>query len=252
MRVVLVEDEKRAMRGLRSLLESMAQDIEIIGEASDGVLAFEMIKNLKPDVVFTDIRMQYMDGLSLIRAVRDYGYDTKFVIISAYEDFDYARAAISLNVVEYLVKPITAQEMKGVLDRLLNGKTGEDEAPSNDRLRDQYPQAHPVVIKALDYIEENYPERINQKEMAGQLGVSAEYFSYLFSRDVRANFSRFVRHYRIEKARELIAAGEQNGETLALATGFSDIKYFYKCFKEETGQNLSEYRRGFMQNDGDI
>ena len=253
MRVILVEDEKRAMRGLRSLLESLMQGIEIVGEAADGAIAFEMIKNLSPDVVFTDIRMQYMDGLALIRAVRDYGYDTKFVIISAYEDFDYARAVIPLNVVEYLVKPITAQEMQRVLDRLAEEmaerkETGETRHSAAKRLSEQYPQAHPVVGKALDLIEKNYASKISQKEIAERLGVSAEYFSYLFSRDIQENFSRFIRKFRIEKVKELLEKGEQNAEVLARETGFSDIKYFYKCFKEETGMNLTEYRKKTGQN----
>ena len=245
MRVIIVEDEKRAMRGLRSLLESLQDGIEIVGEASDGVLAFEQIKNLKPDVVFTDIRMQSMDGLALIRAVRDYGYDTQFVIISAYEEFDYARQALSLGVVDYLVKPITAQEVKEVLQRLSQEKTRKKTPADNvsGDLRNQYPQAHPLILKALDHIEDNYASRINQKELAETLGITAEYFSYLFSKDVQESFSRFVRHYRIEKACELLDGGEINAETIARSVGFSDIKYFYKCFKEETGQSLSEYRR---------
>ena len=81
MRIVIVEDEKRAARGLRSLLERISADYTIVGEAPDGISAFELIKKEQPDLVFTDIRMQFMDGLALIKAVREYGLDTRFVII---------------------------------------------------------------------------------------------------------------------------------------------------------------------------
>lgn len=240
MRIVIVEDEKRAARGLRSLLERISADNTIVGEAPDGISAFELIKKEQPDLVFTDIRMQFMDGLALIKAVREYGLDTRFVIISAYEEFDYARAALKLNVTDYLVKPVTEDEVRQVMEHL---KTHEKEQSQEKHLRDVYPLAHPVILKALDAIEKDYPSRISQKELAERLGVTAEYFSYLFAKDVQETFSRFLRRYRISKACEQLDAGEESAETIAYRVGFSDMKYFYKCFKDETGQNLSEYRR---------
>ena len=240
MRIVIVEDEKRAARGLRSLLERISADYTIVGEAPDGISAFELIKKEQPDLVFTDIRMQFMDGLALIKAVREYGLDTRFVIISAYEEFDYTRAALKLNVTDYLVKPVTEEEVRQVMEHL---KAQEKEQDQEKRLRDAYPLAHPVILKALDAIEKDYSSRISQKELAEKLGVTAEYFSYLFAKDVQETFSRFLRRYRISKACEQLDAGEESAETIAYRVGFSDMKYFYKCFKDETGQNLSEYRR---------
>ena len=190
MRIVIVEDEKRAARGLRSLLERISADYTIVGEAPDGISAFELIKKEQPDLVFTDIRMQFMDGLALIKAVREYGLDTRFVIISAYEEFDYARAALKLNVTDYLVKPVTEEEVRQVMEHL---KAQEKEQDQEKRLRDAYPLAHPVILKALDAIEKDYSSRISQKELAEKLGVTAEYFSYLFAKDVQETFSRFLR-----------------------------------------------------------
>ena len=166
-----------------------------------------------------------------------------FVIISAYEEFDYARAALKLNVTDYLVKPVTEDEVRQVLERL---KGQGKETPKEMRLRDEYPLAHPVILKALDAIEKGYSSRISQKELAEKLGVTAEYFSYLFAKDVQETFSRFLRRYRIGKACDLLREGEDNAETVAYRVGFSDMKYFYKCFKDETGQSLSEYRRNII------
>lgn len=242
IKVLIVEDEKRASRGLCSLLYMISDEIEIVGEASDGRIAFEMIQNLHPDVVFTDIRMPYMDGIALIKAVKEYGIDVKFVIISAYEEFEYARQAVSLGVLEYLVKPITLEEAKDVWDKIReSGK--KPLQGQNGKLKDDYPQAHPLVQKALDLIECSYGTRISQKDMAEKLGISAEYFSFLFSRDVKENFSKFLRKYRIEKARQMIDKGEFSCEQIAYSVGFSDMKYFYKCFKDEIGMNVSEYKR---------
>lgn len=242
IKVLIAEDEKRASRGLCSLLSMISDEIEIVGEASDGRIAFEMIQSLQPDVVFTDIRMPYMDGIALIKAVKEYGIDVKFVIISAYEEFEFARQAVSLGVIEYLVKPITLEDAEAVWEKIReSGNSKQDR--QNKKLKDDYPQAHPLVQKALDLIECGYGTKISQKEIAEKLGISAEYFSFLFSRDVRENFSKFLRKYRIEKARQMIDKGEGSCEQIAYSVGFSDMKYFYKCFKDETGMNVSEYKR---------
>lgn len=244
MRIVIAEDEKRASRGLRSLLESISPEAEVVAEAADGRQAFEMIQLHHPDVVFTDIRMPYMDGISLIRAVKDQRIDVRFVIISAYEEFEYARQAISLGVVDYLVKPVTQEDARKVWNKLTNEHlSGQAEQAEQGELKAEYPQAHPLIQRALDIIQSSYATKISQKDLADMLGISAEYFCFLFKRDTKENFARFLRHYRIEKAKQLLDEGKIPREDIPYSVGFSDPKYFSKCFKEETGINVTEYTR---------
>lgn len=245
MKIIIAEDEKRASRGLKNLLEMISDDCEVVAEAPDGEKAFELIKVLRPDVVFTDIRMPVMDGISLIRAVRSIGLDTKFVIISAYEEFELARKAISLGVLEYLVKPLTYEDVEQVLKKISRKETGSlrtTEAAAE--LKSQYPDAHPLVLKSLEIIETSYMTKISEKDLADMLEISAEYFSFLFNRDVGKNFSKFLRKYRMEKAKILLESGTMPKEMVAFHVGFSDGKYFNKCFKEETGVSVSAYARG--------
>lgn len=107
MRILIAEDEQRARRGLKSLITSISDKYEVTAEVSDGKQALELIQIIKPDVVFTDLRMPYMDGISLIKSVQALELQTKYVIVSAYEEFEVARQALSLGVSDYLVKPIT-------------------------------------------------------------------------------------------------------------------------------------------------
>ncbi|MGI6018831.1 MAG: response regulator transcription factor [Marvinbryantia sp.] len=244
MRVIIAEDEKRASRGLHSLLLAVSEDCEVVAEAADGQKAFELIKILQPDVVFTDIRMPYMDGIDLIRAVRSQGMDTKFVIISAYEEFNLARQAIALGVIDYLVKPLTLEDIQKVWERLeVSGITSACAEDTGYNLKSKYPDAHPLILKALNFIECSYATKISQRELAEKLGISAEYFSFLFSRDIGANFARFLKEYRIEKAKELLDEGSTPTDQIPYSVGFSDPKYFYKCFKEVTGMKMTEYKR---------
>lgn len=152
VRILIAEDEKRASRGLRNLIMMVSDKHEIVGEAADGKEAFELMKLLEPDVVFTDIKMPYMDGISLIRAARAQDIKIKFVIISAYEEFELARQAISLGVTDYLVKPLVPEDIEDIIHRLEENSSITWDKENRD-LKSRYPNAHPLILKAMHIIE---------------------------------------------------------------------------------------------------
>lgn len=238
MKIVIVEDEPRAARGLRNLLEEEDESIEIAGIAADGREALDLIRYHAPDVVITDIRMPGMDGMELIRAIRAQNIPCRIVIVSAYEEFETAREAISLGVTDYLVKPIVREDVHNLLDKLQNRRQRWEQ---NSELVDRYPKAQPLVRHALKIIEDSYQTRLMQRDVAESLGVTAEYFSYLFTKNIGVNFARFLRMYRIEKAKGFLASGKASKNDVYERVGFSDNKYFQKCFKEETGIGVSEF-----------
>lgn len=241
MRILIAEDEPGAARGLSSLIRQSDPDSEIVGIAYDGREAFDMALELQPDVLMTDIRMPVMGGLELIRAVRARRLPFRIVIISAYEDFEAAREALSLDVDDYLVKPVMREDVEKVLGKLRHEPGAWLEEDFD--LKKRYPDAHPLVLKALKIIEDSYATHLRQAEVAESLGVTAEYFSFLFNRDVHMNFSRVLRKYRIEKAKKLLSEPGTDKEEVWRSTGFSDVRYFQRVFKEETGMTVSEFMR---------
>ena len=245
MRILIAEDEPRAMRGLKNLITSISEGYQIVAEAMDGRQALELLQQTKPEVVFTDLKMPYMDGMALIRAAHALECQTEFVLVTAYEEFDVAREAIGLGVFDYLVKPITVEDVAHVLERLAAklGGASEHGLPEGS-LRDQYPSAHPLVRKTLHIIEESYASKLNQKELAQMLGISQEYLCYLFNKDVGEPFAKFVKKYRIEKAKYLLSSGRAAKDEVAYQVGFSDAKYFGKVFREVAGVSVAEYVRG--------
>ena len=190
MRVLIAEDEERARRGLKTLIMSISDRYEVVAEASDGKQALELIQIVKPDVVFTDLKMPYLDGMGLIKAAQAAGISAKYVIVSAYEDFDVARQAISLGVKEYLVKPITYDEVQELMERL-DADGGNYMCLDEKSLKEKYPDVHPLVRKALSFIENGYASKISQKELAENLGISQEYLCYLFNKDVGRDIFTF-------------------------------------------------------------
>lgn len=118
-RVLLVDDEYFARQGLKNLMDWQRFGYEVCAEADNGEEALQHIETLKPDVVITDIRMPVLDGLALIRSVRESGnVHTKFIIISGYSDFTYAQQAIKYDVENFILKPIDEEELLSTLNKL--------------------------------------------------------------------------------------------------------------------------------------
>ena len=117
-KVFLVDDEIVVREGIRSNFPWEQTDFVLAGEAPDGEIALSMIQDIKPDILITDIRMPFMDGLQLCRSAMRTMPWMYVIILSGYDDFAYAREAISLGVKEYLLKPVSGQELLQVLKRI--------------------------------------------------------------------------------------------------------------------------------------
>lgn len=111
IKVFLVEDEVIVREGIKNNIDWAGNGYEFCGEASDGELAFPMISKEKPDIVITDIRMPFMDGLELSRLIKKELSQIKIIILSGHEEFEYAKEAIQIGIEEYLLKPISSDEL---------------------------------------------------------------------------------------------------------------------------------------------
>ncbi|MBO4267704.1 MAG: response regulator [Lachnospiraceae bacterium] len=118
IKVFLCEDEFVVREGIKKNIDWAGNGYEFIGEASDGELALPLIRKLEPDIVITDIKMPFMDGLELSRIIRKELPFIEIVILSGYEEFDYAKQAISIGVAQYLTKPISGDDLLRELDLL--------------------------------------------------------------------------------------------------------------------------------------
>jgi len=117
-KVFLVEDEIVVREGIRNSIPWEKTQYDLTGEAPDGELALSMIQETKPDILITDIRMPFMDGLALSRIIKKTLPWIKIIILSGHDEFEYAREALSIGVDEYLLKPVSAQEMLRAMDKL--------------------------------------------------------------------------------------------------------------------------------------
>lgn len=118
LKVFLVEDEFVVREGIKNNIDWKAHGYEFCGEASDGELAFPMIQKIKPDIVITDVKMPFMDGLALSRLIKKELPWIEIIILSGYEEFEYAKEGIAIGVARYLTKPISGDELLREVDEL--------------------------------------------------------------------------------------------------------------------------------------
>lgn len=131
LKVFLVEDEIVMREGIKNNVAWEKEGFDFVGEASDGELAYPMIQETKPDIVITDIKMPFMDGLELSRLIKKELPETKIIVLSGYDDFDYAKQAIGIGITDYLLKPISSAKLleavKVVAEKIQKERTEKGE-----------------------------------------------------------------------------------------------------------------------------
>lgn len=166
-RIILVDDEEEVRKGIIRKIDWEALGFQVVGDAENGQDALEKIEQLEPDVVMTDIRMPYMDGLTLTSWIRQKYPSVKVLIFSGFDDFEYAQKAIKLNVTEYILKPVNVEELTRILNRVKENLDQEIEQRRDvDRLRESYLSSLPILRELFlnDMVRGNMPaENIRQK-----------------------------------------------------------------------------------------
>ncbi|MBO4863908.1 MAG: response regulator [Eubacterium sp.] len=118
IKVFLVEDEYAIREGIKKSVNWEQSGFTLVGEAGDGEVAFPKILKSKPDILITDIRMPFMDGLELSKLVKKELPDIRIIVLSGYDDFNYAKEAISIGVEEYILKPVSGENLMKELDKV--------------------------------------------------------------------------------------------------------------------------------------
>lgn len=145
-RVVLADDEPEVLRSIQRTLDWEKYGFSVVGAFLNGLDVLEFLENHDVDIVFTDIRMPFMDGIELMHKIKEKYPYIKLVIISGYDDFQYAKEALIHGVLDYILKPINAREMSEVLQKVKDKMDTElEEKQSIQKLRNLYLENQPII-----------------------------------------------------------------------------------------------------------
>ena len=239
LNVYIADDEVWITLGLKKLLEKLNMDVYIVGTANNGLTAKEEIGMFKPDVVFTDIRMPGLSGLELLQAIPEVSPDSRVVLISGYAEFEYAREAIKYHAFDYLLKPIKEEDLKRVMDSIVNKTGGMDEEIVYESSQ-TYDKA---IDNVISEIREHYMEDISLTSLASKYNISMGRLSEMIKEKLKVNFSDYIASLRIQRAKELLRDESISIQEIAEIVGYNDYFYFTKVFKKVEGISPSKYRK---------
>ena len=240
LKVLVVEDEEMIRKGIVLTVDWAALDCVVVGEAANGEEALQAARRYEPPLIITDLKMPKMDGIEMLQKLREQGCTAPAIILTAYDSFEYARSAMRLGAVDFLLKPFHDGELEQAvltLQKNLQAQSAHEIVLPKKGGQSRY------VLSAMDYIAENYANPSLTVGMVAQaLGLSEGHLSHLFKKETEQTLLSYLTRYRIHKSMELLRDCRRKVYEVAESVGYRDIAYFSATFKRLTGVSPSEYQ----------
>ena len=243
-RVVLIDDERRIVEGLRKVVRWADYNCSVAGVAGNADEGSALIRELRPHILFTDIRMPGKDGLAMVAGLRSEFPDLQVAILTGYRDFAYAQEAIRLGVTRFLLKPSKMDEIKEALQAIVEHLDKKREATAGEEAADEPAQCAGsfIVNQALDYMEKNSWQKLGLQTVADCCYVSQWHLSKLLNRYQGKSFYDILNAIRIGKAKLMLADPSLKIWEISEAVGYTDTAHFARTFKKLEGMSANEYR----------
>ncbi|MEG2653685.1 MAG: AraC family transcriptional regulator [Ruthenibacterium sp.] len=234
----MADDEKLIANNIARKIEKINDSFEVVAIARDGLEAYELSAKLLPDVVFSDIKMPELDGIALIERLHREFPSIKTVIISGFNDFEFARSALQSRTVDYLLKPINPFELKQTLEKIEAELLAalQKLAPR----RDDSPAE--IVKHVMEYLQHNYAQAIDFTQLSQQYNFSSSYLSKIFKEQSGTTPGKYLMDYRMNAAKKLLMDTNLSVKDIGEKVGFTDPFHFSKSFKSATGVSPAQYR----------
>ena len=255
-RVLLVDDEQIERMALAKKIDRYYGDKVNIYHAVNGREAVDMCSEHKNDIIIMDISMPEMNGVMAAKFIRQIDDKCSIIFLTAYDDFEYARNAIKIRALDYLLKPCDINDLLAVMDMAIQKLDRECDFKGNTK--ENKPERKRENVKNFDeqttikylreYVENNYTFDISMQEVAEDMGYSDAYFSKLFKQYFNQNFTAYLTEYRIKKAKELLTDTNNSIKDISRMVGYEDSNYFAKIFKRIVGEIPSKFRENLIEN----
>ena len=246
LKVLIVDDETVVRRGIVLGMNWASMDCVVVGEAANGEEGLAAAERYNPSLIITDVRMPRMDGIEMMRRLRERDCTAHFIVLTAYDEFDYARSALRYGAADYLLKPFHDGELEETIARIRSrAQAAAPAAPAAPVLPEgQGPEKSKYVREALTYLSEHYNDPdISVSSVARSLGVSDGHLSHVFKKETSYTLSAYLTNYRMHKATELLRDCRVKVYEVAESVGYRDITYFSSAFKKSVGMSPSEYQK---------
>ncbi len=244
-RSLIIDDEKPVHAAIIALGKWRDLKVQTPFSAYNGKDGLSCMRELHPDLVFLDMNMPIMNGISFLKIASEEFPDAKFIVVSGYDDFNYAHAAIKGGAIEYLLKPIAEEELNHAIAMAVEGLQLSNR--EHDTLLSETQEISPIEIidDIKDYVTKNYCDDITVSMFSEKYFVSKEYLSKLFKKKHGCGIYEYALNLRMSRAKELLLDQNMQIQQIAERLGYSNSNYFSKAFKNYYQLSPSEFREKY-------
>lgn len=256
-RILIADDEPiERIVAAKTLQKNFGEQVEIIA-AENGREAVSLFFERECQIALLDIEMPGINGLEAAEQIRKQDFDAGIIFLTAYDEFSYARRAIGVRAMDYLLKPVleaelvaTIEEAMSVIDKRSKVQREVEEEHIFEEEKQENVRLSAVAEKIRTYIDDHYKEDLSLQDVAGAMNYSDAYFCKMFKQCFGKGFIVYLSEYRIEKAKQLLADVAINIKDISSEVGYRDSNYFAKVFKRVTGETPTDYRLRILQDKG--
>ncbi len=252
MKLLIVDDEPIAVQGIVDGVDMDRLGFEEVFSAGSYAEAISVLSEHRIDLAICDIEMPDENGIALLEWINSHSSDTETIILSCHDEFHYARQAMHLRCLEYVLKPVRYEVLTEVLERVM--KLIREKRRQNvmteygrqyiDSLKKEEPaSAVDTVEKVAKYIDAHLDESLSVNALAGMAFMSADHLTRSFKRRYQKTVSEYILQKRIQLAKELLRDGRLTVTMVAGMVGFGSYSHFTEQFKKCEGITPREFQR---------
>lgn len=250
---ILIADKEPDERTIieRIIRKKFPENVEIV-KAVNGIEAVKLYEEQQCRIALLDIEMPGINGLDAADAIRKMDKDAVIIFITAIDEFYYAKRAIQVRALEYLLKPVSEEELIANLEEAicLSQRAEKKKTALKTELQENHHEnikMNAVADNIRDFIAQHYKEDISLQDVAGSMNYSDAYFCKIFKQCFNKSFLVYLTEYRVEKAKVLLADMSINIKDVSAEVGYRDSNYFARVFKRSEGITPTEYRLHVLQ-----
>ncbi|MDV3427031.1 MAG: helix-turn-helix domain-containing protein [Bacillota bacterium] len=256
-KALIVDDEKHVSQAIIALGEWEKYSIKEPFYASNGQDGLTAMREIRPNIVFVDMKMPIIDGREFLKLATAEFSDVQYIVISGYNEFELARAALKFSVIDYLLKPIDEDELNSAIGKAICNlnKNSSDELRKNEKqeikieVKNENTSPKYITKEIKHYIDENYFKEITLSMFSDKYHFSKEYLTKIFKEHYDCGIYEYALNMKMSRARELLRDSEVSINEISLRLGYSNNNYFSKAFKNFHGYSPSKYREKIINED---
>lgn len=250
-RLLIVDDEPQIIEGIKLMLNWEALGFAQIATAASYGEAMQKAVACKPHIAVLDVCLDDKRGYDMIQALNAFSLPTRYIMVSGYDEFEFAKKAMQAGAKDYLMKPISREELRRAVEKIIvedfHGSligSPSDRRDIDPVLNVSFKSFSALTCKVILMVKEEYGNNINLRVIADKFKMNSNYLGQIFSRETHLKFTEYLMVYRLIQAKEKIMNSTEKIYRIAEQVGYPNANYFYTHFRGYFGFSPSDLRGG--------